>query len=109
MARSIWFQALKTYLGNFRVMHRMMKEMGVDYTLMSDPSEVLDTPADGTFRMYAGARPKLKLKTRPMQLIRCYCNLGNWKKPKSLCKPLGINPLPPSISPWGCNGLMIFL
>ena len=44
----------ETYLGNYRVMHRMMKEMGVDYTLMSDPSEVLDTPADGTFRMYAG-------------------------------------------------------
>ena len=55
----------ETYLGNFRVMHRMMKEMGVDYTLMSDPSEVLDTPADGTFRMYAGGTTQAELKDAP--------------------------------------------
>lgn len=55
----------ETYLGNFRVMHRMMKEMGVDYTLLSDPSEVLDTPADGTFRMYAGGTTQAELKDSP--------------------------------------------
>jgi nitrogenase molybdenum-iron protein beta chain len=55
----------ETYLGNYRVMHRMMKEMGVDYTLMSDPSEVLDTPADGTFRMYAGGTTQTELKDSP--------------------------------------------
>jgi len=55
----------ETYLGNFRVIHRMMKEMGVDYTLMSDPSEVLDTPADGTFRMYAGGTTQAELKDSP--------------------------------------------
>jgi len=55
----------ETYLGNFRVMHRMMKAMGVDYTLMSDPSEVLDTPADGTFRMYAGGTTQAELKDSP--------------------------------------------
>jgi nitrogenase molybdenum-iron protein beta chain len=55
----------ETYLGNYRVMHRMMKEMGVDYTLMSDPSEVLDTPADGTFRMYAGGTTQAEVKDAP--------------------------------------------
>jgi nitrogenase molybdenum-iron protein beta chain len=55
----------ETYLGNFRVMHRMMKEMGVDYTLMSDPSEVLDTPADGTFRLYSGGTTQAELKDSP--------------------------------------------
>jgi nitrogenase molybdenum-iron protein beta chain len=55
----------ETYLGNYRVMHRMMKEMGVDYTLMSDPSEVLDTPADGTFRMYSGGTTQAELKDSP--------------------------------------------
>ncbi len=55
----------ETYLGNFRVMHRMMKEMGVDYTLMSDPSEVLDTPADGTFRLYAGGTTQAEVKDAP--------------------------------------------
>ncbi len=55
----------ETYLGNFRVMHRMMKEMGVDYTLLSDPSEVLDTPADGTFRLYAGGTTQAEIKDAP--------------------------------------------
>ncbi len=55
----------ETYLGNFRVMHRMMREMGIDYSLMSDPSEVLDTPADGTFRMYAGGTTQTELKDAP--------------------------------------------
>jgi nitrogenase molybdenum-iron protein beta chain len=55
----------ETYLGNFRVMHRMMKEMGVGYTLLSDPSEVLDTPADGTFRLYAGGTTQAEIKDAP--------------------------------------------
>ncbi|WP_027158572.1 nitrogenase molybdenum-iron protein subunit beta [Methylobacter luteus] len=55
----------ETYLGNFRVMHRMLKEMGVDYSLLSDPSEVLDTPADGTFRMYAGGTTQAEIKDAP--------------------------------------------
>jgi len=44
----------ETYLGNHRVMKRMMSEMGVGCTMLSDPSEVFDTPADGKFRMYSG-------------------------------------------------------
>jgi len=55
----------ETYLGNYRVIHRMMKEMGVDYSLLSDPSEVLDTPADGNFRMYAGGTTQAELKDAP--------------------------------------------
>ncbi|WP_340120757.1 nitrogenase molybdenum-iron protein subunit beta [Methylobacter svalbardensis] len=55
----------ETYLGNYRVMHRMMKEMGVDYSLLSDPSEVLDTPADGTFRLYAGGTTQAEVKDAP--------------------------------------------
>lgn len=55
----------ETYLGNFRVIHRMMKEMGVDYSLLSDPSEVLDTPADGHFRMYAGGTTQAEMKDAP--------------------------------------------
>ena len=55
----------ETYLGNFRVMHRMMKEMGVDYSMLSDPTEVLDTPADGEFRMYAGGTTMDEVKDAP--------------------------------------------
>jgi len=55
----------ETYLGNFRVMRRMMEEMGVGYSLLSDPSEVMDTPADGTFRMYAGGTSLDEMKDTP--------------------------------------------
>ncbi|PWV59006.1 nitrogenase molybdenum-iron protein subunit beta [Plasticicumulans acidivorans] len=55
----------ETYLGNYRVIKRMMKEMGVEATLLSDPSEVLDTPADGTFRMYSGGTTQAEIKDAP--------------------------------------------
>jgi len=42
----------ETYLGNYRVIHHMLREMGVAYSLLCDPSEVLDTPADGAYHMY---------------------------------------------------------
>ncbi|MBD5805234.1 Nitrogenase molybdenum-iron protein beta chain [Azoarcus sp. Aa7] len=41
-------------VANNRELKRMMKEMGVAATIISDPSEVFDTPADGEFRMYSG-------------------------------------------------------
>jgi len=55
----------ETYLGNYRVMRRMMEEMGVEYSLLSDPSEVMDTPADGKFRMYAGGTTLDEIKDAP--------------------------------------------
>ncbi|SEG25778.1 nitrogenase molybdenum-iron protein subunit beta [Marinobacterium lutimaris] len=58
----------ETYLGNFRVMKRMMADMGVDATLLSDPSEVLDTPADGQFRMYEGGTTMDEIKDAPNAL-----------------------------------------
>lgn len=58
----------ETYLGNFRVVKRMLKEMGVAYTLLSDPEEILDTPADGEFRMYAGGTTQAEVKDAPNAL-----------------------------------------
>jgi nitrogenase molybdenum-iron protein beta chain len=55
----------ETYLGNFRVIHRMLKEMDVGYSFLSDPTEVLDTPADGEFRMYAGGTTMDEVKDAP--------------------------------------------
>ena len=55
----------ETYLGNFRVIKRMLKEMDVDYTMLSDPEEVLDTPADGQFRMYSGGTTQDEIKDAP--------------------------------------------
>jgi nitrogenase molybdenum-iron protein beta chain len=55
----------ETYLGNFRVIRRMLNEMEVPYTFLSDPTEVLDTPADGHFRMYAGGTTQDEIKDAP--------------------------------------------
>ncbi|MGL4753840.1 MAG: nitrogenase molybdenum-iron protein subunit beta [Aeromonadaceae bacterium] len=54
-----------TYLGNYRVLKRMMTEMGVPFSLLSDPSEVLDTPADGEYRMYSGGTTQAEMKDAP--------------------------------------------
>ncbi len=55
----------ETYLGNFRVIKRMLTEMGVDYTILSDPEDILDTPTDGEFRMYAGGTTQEEVKDAP--------------------------------------------
>ncbi|WP_370978127.1 nitrogenase molybdenum-iron protein subunit beta [Agaribacterium sp. ZY112] len=55
----------ETYLGNYRVIGRMMDEMNVPYSLLCDPSEVLDTPADGEFRMYSGGTTQAEMKDAP--------------------------------------------
>jgi len=41
-------------VGNNRELARMLDLMGVEYTILSDASDVYDTPSDGTFRMYSG-------------------------------------------------------
>jgi nitrogenase molybdenum-iron protein beta chain len=44
-------------VGNNRELKRILDLMKVDYTLLSDVSDVYDTPSDGQFRMYAGGTP----------------------------------------------------
>jgi nitrogenase molybdenum-iron protein beta chain len=41
-------------VGNLREVRRIFGLMGVDATILSDTSDVWDTPADGQFRMYDG-------------------------------------------------------
>ena len=72
----------ETYLGNFRVIKRMMSEMGVDYTLLSDPEEVLDTPADGQFRMYSGGTTMDEVKDAPNAHDTVF--LQSWQSVKSM-------------------------
>jgi nitrogenase molybdenum-iron protein beta chain len=55
----------ETYLGNYRVIKRMLAEMGVELHDAVRPSEVFDTPADGEFRMYAGGTTMDEVKDAP--------------------------------------------
>jgi nitrogenase molybdenum-iron protein beta chain len=76
----------ETYLGNYRVMHRMMQEMGVEYSLLSDPSEVLDTPADGEYRMYEGGTTMDEVKDAPNAIDTLLLQPWQLTKTKKLVK-----------------------
>lgn len=92
----------ETYLGNYRVMHRMMKEMGIDYSMLCDPTEVLDTPADGKYRMYEGGTTIDEIKDapnaidtlllQPWQLVKTKKFVkGTWQQPASAIDiPMGL-------------------
>ena len=92
----------ETYLGNYRVIHRMLKEMGVSYSFLCDPTEVLDTPADGQFRMYAGGTTIDEVKDapnatdtlllQPWQLVKTKKFVKNtWKQPATdMTIPMGL-------------------
>lgn len=91
----------ETYLGNYRVLHRMMDEMGVPHTLLSDPTEVLDTPANGKYEMYAGGTTLDEVKDspnaidtlclQPWQLIKTKKYLkGTMKQPCVDVMPMGL-------------------
>ncbi len=93
----------ETYLGNYRVMQRMMKEMGVECSLLSDPSEVLDTPADGEYRMYDGGTTLDEMRDapnaidtlllQPWQLVKTRKFVKDvWKQPASnIAIPIGLD------------------
>ncbi|AJQ93956.1 nitrogenase molybdenum-iron protein subunit beta [Gynuella sunshinyii] len=71
----------ETYLGNYRVIRRMMSDMGVSLSLLSDPSEVLDTPADGQYRMYEGGTTLDEMKDAPNAFNTIF--LQPWQSDKS--------------------------
>jgi len=72
----------ETYLGNFRVIKRMLAEMGIDACMLSDPTEVLDTPADGEFRMFAGGTTQAEIKDAPNAKDTIF--LQPWQSDKSM-------------------------
>ncbi|MCS6813145.1 MAG: nitrogenase molybdenum-iron protein subunit beta [Cyanobacteria bacterium] len=44
----------ETYIGNLREIKRIANLMGIDYTLLADNSEYLDSPNTGEYNMYPG-------------------------------------------------------
>ena len=46
-----------TYTGNYREVKRLLKTMDVDFTLLSDVSDVFDSPNTGEYKMYPGGTP----------------------------------------------------
>ena len=65
-------------VGNNRELKRLLDLMGVDYTILSDPSDTFDTPSDGQFRMYDGGttidQTKAALDAKATLSMQTYCS-----------------------------------
>lgn len=46
-----------TYTGDYHEIKRMLKIMGVDFTLLSDVSDIFDSPNTGEYKLYPGGTP----------------------------------------------------
>ena len=65
-------------VGNIRELKRILDLMDVPYTILSDPSDVYDTPSNGTFQMYSGGttaeQAKGALNAKATIAMQEYCS-----------------------------------
>ena len=65
-------------VGNIRELKRLLGLMDIEATILSDVSDVYDTPSDGTFRMYAGGTGldavKAALHAEATLSLQAYCS-----------------------------------
>jgi len=99
----------ETYLGNFRVIKRMLREMDVDYTFLSDPEEVLDTPADGQYRMYAGGTTIDQVKDAPNAITTLLLQPWQLEKTAKYVEGTWNQTVPELETPMGLEGTDKFL
>ena len=91
----------ETYIGNLREVKRIASLMGVDYTLLADNSEYLDSPNTGEYKMYPGGTPlteaadsinaeaTIALQSYSTTKTRDYID-SEWKQPTYVSRPVGI-------------------
>ena len=64
-------------VGNNRELKRLLDEMGVEYTILSDVADQFDTPSDGEFRMFDGGTTldatKAALNAKATVSLQEYC------------------------------------
>ncbi|MDR9830595.1 nitrogenase molybdenum-iron protein subunit beta [Vibrio sp. FNV 38] len=99
----------ETYLGNYRVIKRMLEQMDVDYTMLSDPSEVLDTPADGEYRMYSGGTSLEELKSAHKAKATIMLQPEQSVKSRKLIKDIWQQDIPETKIPMGLDWTDEFL
>ena len=91
----------ETYIGNLREVKRLAEVMGVNYTLLADNSDYLDSPNNGTYNMYPGGTPlevaadsingeaTIAFQSYSTTKTREYIE-KEWKQPTSVSRPVGI-------------------
>jgi nitrogenase molybdenum-iron protein beta chain len=99
----------ETYLGNYRVIKRMLKEMDVSYSMLSDPEEVLDTPANGEYEMYAGGTTIDEVKDAPNAITTLLLQPTSLEKSKKFIESTWNHEVPKINIPMGVEWTDEFL
>ncbi|OUC14059.1 MAG: nitrogenase molybdenum-iron protein subunit beta [Alkalinema sp. CACIAM 70d] len=91
----------ETYVGNLREIKRIAGLMGVDYTLLADNSDYLDSPNTGEYNMYPGgtkleeaadsinAEATIALQAYSTSKTREYIE-NEWQQKTYVARPVGI-------------------
>ncbi len=90
-----------TYIANFEEIKRIFKLFGAEMNLISDPSETLNSPTDGHYKMYRGGTPLDDLRDAPNSkatlLLQKYSTIKTvefiekeWGHPVKVVNPYGI-------------------
>ncbi len=87
-----------TYIGDYREIKRILDLFGVDYILLSDPSDILDSPANGEYKMYYGGTKLEDLKDAANSKATILLQKYTTKKTQELLKEWGqdvrvVNPI----------------
>jgi nitrogenase molybdenum-iron protein beta chain len=91
----------ETYVGNIREVKHMLSSMGVEYTVLADNADVLDSPNNGEYHMYVGGTKLAdaadsinSAATIALQKYSTSKTLAyiakDWEKPASAILPWGI-------------------
>lgn len=99
----------ETYLGNYRVIKRMLSEMGVGYTYLCDPEEVLDTPATGEYEMYAGGTTIEEVEDAPNAIDTLFLQPTTIEKSRKFVKETWSHAAPTINIPMGVDWTDEFL
>ena len=99
----------ETYLGNYKVLGRMLAEMGVETTMLSDPSSVLDTPADGEYRMYAGGTKLADVADAPNAITTILVQPWQITRSEKFIRDTWNHEIPALAIPMGLAGTDAFL
>lgn len=89
-----------TYIENFNEIKRIFDLFGAELNLLSDPTETLNSPTDGEYKMYSGGTPLSAAKDAPNSkatiLMQKYSTLKtkelfeNWGQEVKVVRPFGI-------------------
>jgi nitrogenase molybdenum-iron protein beta chain len=91
----------ETYIGNLREVKRIASLMGINYTLLADNSEYLDSPNTGEYKMYPGGTPLTEaadsINAEATIALQSYSTTktleyisSEWKQPTYVSRPVGI-------------------